>query len=63
MADENNVIRKTDSIGYAKGILEAHGVELSHGWEISIGMLLKGCDYLEVCGFGHNTQFKLHKEE
>lgn len=63
MADENNVIRKTDSIGHAKEILDIHGVPLSRGWEIAMGMLLEGCDYLEVIGFGRNAQFRLCEEE
>ena len=63
VADENNVIRKTDSIGHTKEILEAHGASLPRGWEIAMGMLLEGCDYLEVCGFGHNAQFRLCEEE
>lgn len=63
MAGENNLIRKTDSIGHARDILEAHGVPLPRGWEIVMGMLLEGCDYLEVCGFGRNAQFRLCEEE
>lgn len=63
MACENNVIRKTDSIGHAREILDTHGVPLPHGWEIAMGMLLESCDYLEMCGFGHNAQFRLCEEE
>lgn len=63
MAGENNVIRKTDSIGHAKEILDVHGVPLPHGWEIAMGMLLESCDYLEVHGFGRNAQFRLCEEE
>lgn len=63
MAGENDVIRKTDSIGHAREILDTHGVPLPYGWEIAMGMLLESCDYLEVCGFGYNANFRLCEEE
>lgn len=45
-----------------KKVLTDHSVNMPHGWEIAMGMLLEGYDYLEVCGFGHNAEFRLCKE-
>lgn len=62
MADEDSIIRKSDSMGHARKVLTEHSVNMPHGWEIAMGMLLEGYDYLEVCGFGHNAEFRLCRE-
>jgi len=59
MENTNNSIRKTDSIEHVREILEAHMIHLPYGWEIAMGMLLEGCDYIEICGFGRGAQFEL----
>lgn len=59
----DNVIRKTDSIQHVREVLEAHDVPLPNGWEIAMGMLLEGCDRMEVCGYGHHAQFTIYDAE
>lgn len=62
MENEDNIIRKSDSIEHARKVLTDHSVNMPHGWEITMGMLLEGYDHLEVCGFGHNAEFRLCEE-
>lgn len=63
MAEAENVIRRTDSIGHAKEVLELCGVPMPRGWEIAMGMLLKSCDFIRIEGYGSNAQFVLCDEE
>ena len=61
--DMNNIISKSTSIKEAKEILKMHGTSLGYGWEITLGMMLQDCDYLEVHDFGTNAYFTKVKEE
>ena len=53
-------ITKHTSIKDSKEILQAHGCLMDNGWEIILGMLLQGCDYIIVKGYGHDCYFEKH---
>lgn len=53
-----HIITKETPIKEGISILSAHGISTRmRGWELIIGLLLNGCDYLEVHGFGSNAYF------
>lgn len=52
-----SIIEKTDSISNVADELDAHGIGMRYGWEISMSMLLSECDYLEIHGFGPKAYF------
>lgn len=60
-----HIITKETPIKEGISILSVHGISTQmRGWELIIGLLLNGCDYLEVHGFGSNAYFtQVTKEE
>lgn len=58
-----NAIEKDTKIKEAKSILEAHGCQLSFGWEIVLENLLEECDYIEVKGYGERCILSLKTKE
>ena len=56
-----DVITKKTTIGEARKLLEKHCLySLPKWWEIVIFSLLNDCEYLEIVGFGSNTEFVKH---
>ena len=56
-----DIITKKTTIGEARKLLKEHGLyNLPNWWEIVIFSLLNDCEYLEIVGFGSNTEFVKH---
>lgn len=58
-----DIIKRTTPIKEAEEILSFHGISRPYGWEIAVGMLLEGCDRLEVHDYGKNAYFIKVTEE
>lgn len=55
--DMEHRIKKDTTLKEAAKILGLHGCLLDYGLGLVLGMLLQGCDYLEVHGFGSKVYF------
>lgn len=53
-----DTIKKDTQMREAECILKDHGVSLSFGWQVVLGMILQECDYIEVHGFGESAYFE-----
>lgn len=53
-----DIIKKNTQMEEARRILEDHGVTLSFGRQIVLGMILQECDYIEVHDFGESAYFE-----
>ena len=58
-----DTITKSMKIDDVKAMLHNNGINTPYGWDIVLGMLLNGCDYIKIEGYGEHAQFVLCTDE